>query len=252
MKIKIEPTRLKRCVDNAMISKSKPTINPAVFIFEPEKVTNWGIVGGQIGTYQELKKNYFLEYECKEKEIVPISDAVNEKLKWGFDSAEMNVETKKDQITFKGTKDTYETTLENYEPIKMPWKFEYNKEIGGFVPIFNFSHNPEWDKKTVELNSLLEVEKEELKLPQTAEYELIFDKSGLTVRIPEAGSFSRKISCNVLRDTPITVKVDTLNFTTITENLNDKVRIALTEDMIIFFEEKKDHNTTYFLATQVA
>lgn len=256
MKIKIEPERLKRCVDNAMISKSKPTIDPAVFIFEPEKVTNFGIVAGNIGTYQEYKKNFFLGYECEGKEVIPINDSISGKLKWGFDSSEMEVKTKENTIFFEVKDgDKFDTTLENYEPAKLPWAFIHHEEIGGFVPIFNFAHDPEWkkDEGKVTIESIIEVEREKLKLPQASEYEFLFDDNGLVARITEGGNFTRPIEGKILSKKSITVKVDSILFNTIVENLppSGTIKLAITDDMLLFIVDRKDHSITYFMATQI-
>jgi hypothetical protein len=235
-----------------MINKTKPVIDPTVLVFLPDKVINFGIVGGNVGTFQEHKKNFFLEYECKEKEVVPISTAINDKLNWGFSNAETIVETEGDKIKFSDGKDKYETQMQNQKPQnpKVAFReFVYDKDIGGHVPLFNYTQKPEWDKKSIDITSIFEVKKEELKLPQTNEYELIFDDSGLTVRIPEGGLFSRKIEGNVIRKEPISIRVDATHFNNIVDNVNGKVKLALTENLILFFEETKDHSSTFWLAT---
>lgn len=248
MKFEIEPDRLKRYLAGTMICKGgKPSYDPGIIVFDGAKATTFGMYGVAYGTYQEHKKEFFLNYKCEEREVIPISEDINKKLGWGFNDDKITVETIGDEITFTGKKDKFKTTLENAEPNEKHWDFK-ETDIG-FVPVFNYQHNPEWDKKTVDIRSVFEVEKEELKLPPSNEYELIFDSEGLTVRIPDGGDFNRKITGKVIQENPITVKVDAVFFSTIVENLNGKIKLALSEKMILFLESRKDYNATYFLGT---
>ena len=122
--------------------------------------------------------------------------------------------------------------------------------LGGFVPVFNYKENPEWDGSTIYLDSIFETEKGELKLPPANEYELIFDDEGLTVRIPGGGTFSRKIKGTVISGEPIKMKLDASYFSTIVENLSGTIKIALSSEMIIFIEKTKEHqDSMYFLGT---
>jgi len=221
-----------------------PLINPGVFTFYPEKVTYFGSHASNLGIYQEHPKDFFLEYQCKEKEIVPITQGINKKLSWGFDSEEITVETKEDKIIFKDNKDKYTPDLDIHEPELAPW--EYTTNDIGLVPVYNYQNDPEWDKKTINLPSVFETDTKELKLPNASFYELIFSKDGLTTRID--GDFSRKLTGDVINGKEIKVKIDAIYFSHIIENLEGKIRIALNEDIVLFL---KDKHTSCFSGTML-
>ncbi len=245
MKIKIELNKFRKFLENAMLFRqNKPSIEPGVFIFGSEKVINKGIYLTSFGTYQEYKKEFFKEYNVPKDEVIAIPKSIPELLKWNFDK-DLEIETNKSKLVIEGGSHM-EPDLENAEPCRLPWNFTLTEY--GLLPIFNFNHDPEWDKKTVDPQSVFEVDIKDLKLPPVGEYSFEYIDGELTLKVAQA-QYSTPIKGSPIKKKNIRFSLDADYFNTIIANVEGKINLIFNSNMIVICENDEYSNKTYFLAT---
>jgi len=237
LKIVIEPNRLNKLLSTVLIYKTKPLLDAIVGEFTPKGVAFRDMRLEVAAVYVVYPSKYFIEYDVKQNEEIPLTNSLRERLGWGFKDEKITLMTNEGRLVLQSSKESYSEPLTEVEKSDFPIEMQ-NTEFG-YVPT-----------KEPKIRALLPVD--ELALPSAEKYkfECTGEPKTLRVTIEDVGKYTKTIQ---LSKAPIMNEVeatfDGTYFQQIISNITGEVWVSMTEGAMVFSQKTNDFTLTYMLSS---
>lgn len=239
MRCVIEPERLKRLINAVLIGKK---LDNTVGVFTTNGVQFNDISLEVIAVVAAYKKEYFLEYEAGENEVVPITSTLLDRLGWGFKGDKITFSTGpgstgvESLILSSGDDEKYDEPMISSESEEFPIKMKMSDY--GIVP------------EKYQPQALFLVSSSELDFPAAETYRLVVKDGGFYVNIRNVGNYTRKIKVNkTVNSEDLEVEFDGDYFQSIVKNLDGDVWLGLNPEAMVINKKAKDYLLTYLLSS---
>lgn len=234
MKIKIEPNLLSQMLKQILMYESSPLLDQVVVEVKENGLIAKDISLGAVGLYNLYTPKFFLEFEGKDETIL-VTPTLVKALGW-FKDEKITLETDEEKIKLIGSKDFYKEDLKEAEPVEIPFKLASN-EVGilpeKFVP-----------------NIQLLVDADELKLPPSDIYKIVYDGK-LKITAKNEGEYTKTIPIKKENKTEnLEIFIDGNFFRHVIANISGEVWLNANENSVIITQKGKNKSLTYMLGVR--
>ena len=241
MKIVVEPARMQQMLKQTMFYKSKPLLVSVTAIINPEKgITLLDLSLGVAGFYARYPKEYFLQLECEQPEIVVLSKRILDILSNAFkEDKQLTISTLENKIYVRGVRETFADDLEQGQKPSLPFKLVTSPS--GVVP------------EKFEPLLRVPINADELNFPDAENYTLLAtDEGKMFVEITNIGKYTKELKLNDNPNIPKIIKATSLTldadyFQRLITNLSGEVVLSLDKMSTIVHQKTKDYHITYYL-----
>ena len=241
MKIIAEPTRIQQMLKQTLFYKSKPLLESVTAVISPEKgMSLLDLSLGVAGFYARYPKEYFLQFECEQPEIVVLSKRILDILSNAFkEDKQLTISTLENKLYIRGIRETFADDLEQGQKPTLPFKLVTNPS--GVVP------------EKFEPLLRVAINSDELNFPDAESYTLKTTEEGkMFVEITNIGKYTKELKLNdnpnipkIIKPTSLTLDAD--YFQRLITNLSGEVVLSLDKMSTIIHQKTKDYHITYYL-----
>ncbi len=239
MKMKIEPNRFKRMLENVLLYHGGTELDANVGVFTDKGVSFKDISLEVVTVIAMYGKKYFMEYEIAE-DGVAFSKSLLAQMRDSFKTDEsITVFTEGEKIHLAGKKERYEESLTIIEQVELPWEV-VNDATLGVVP----------KKLNPEIQVLIDPGVLR-NLPKTGDYLFRSDGEKLELIIEdEVGKYTKEITLSKKEKLEeFEVRFESSYFNKVLSQFTGEVWLSMNEVAAVFSQKTKDFMLTYIVGS---
>lgn len=237
IRILIEPEKLRKLLNHSLKWGNKKGLESVVAEFGPKGVEISDMSLEVAALKSGYGRSYFLKYDAKDEENIPLTRTLLEKLNQGFKDEKVGLETRENKLVLRGSRETYEEPLLDREKSAFPISLTHTDM--GFIP-----------EKGFELVTQILIDIDELKvLPTADKYHFVTAPGEQSVTTEDAGKYTKRLKPDKEKSSrELGVSFDGEFLKSTIDNLSGAVWISLASNVIVISQMAEDYALTYLIS----